>query len=151
MKDFNIFPSSFETSDTPGIHILDVKELSFDSINGIRFSGISALAYSNAKGLYALSDRGYLFNLELSIKAKKIRDLKIVDAWVLKNKKSKALKHNDAEGMSLSKDGLIISFERDPKVSLFTYEGRKVKNLAIASVLKDIKNYDAKDFIKLLK
>jgi len=68
-----------------------------------------------------------------------------VDARVLKNKKDKILKHNDAEGMSLNKDGLIISFERDPKVSLFNFQAKKIKNFPLASILKDIKNYQKKN------
>ncbi|PHR54252.1 MAG: hypothetical protein COA44_13610 [Arcobacter sp.] len=145
IKDFNIFATSYHPREIEGITILDVKELSFDSVNKIEFSGISALAYSKEKGLYALSDRGYLFNLDLDIKEKKIQSLKIVDARVLKNKKDKILKHNDAEGMSLNKDGLIISFERDPKVSLFNFQAKKIKNFPLASILKDIKNYQKKN------
>jgi len=145
MKDFNLFPSSYNPNDISGIVILDAKELSFDEVDEIEFSGISALAYSKSKGLFALSDRGYLFKLHLVVTDKKIKSLKILEARALKNKKNKVLKHNDAEGMSLSKEGLIISFERDPKVSLFNEEAQKIKNLPLAPVLKDIKNYQKKN------
>jgi len=124
---------------------LDVKEVSFEPFNEISFSGISALAYSKDKGLYALSDRGYLFHLDLLLKNKKIHTLEIDEAWVLKNKKNKALKHNDAEGMALSKEGLIISFERISRVSLFDFQGKKIKNFKIPPVLKDIKNYQKRN------
>ena len=63
----------------------------------------------------------------------------------LKNKKGKILKHNDAEGMHLSEDGLIISFERDPKISLFSFKGKKTHNFPLPSALKDIKNYQKKN------
>jgi len=145
MKDFNIFPSSYSPDDIKGITILDTKEISFDTYKGLDFSGISALAYDKKRGLYALSDRGVLFHLALNINDKKIDSLKMINAFVLKNKKNKPLKHNDSEGLSLDKNGLIISFERDPKVSLFSFEGKKIKNLPLPDVLKDIKNYQKKN------
>ncbi|MDF1880224.1 hypothetical protein JHD50_02720 [Sulfurimonas sp. MAG313] len=71
MQDINIFPSNYEAKDISGITVLDTKEIYFKEHSGISFSGISALAYGKDKELYALSDKGYLFKLELNIKNKK--------------------------------------------------------------------------------
>ena len=145
MKEINIFPSSYSPKDIKGISILDVKELSFSDYKGLEFSGISALAFEKTKGLYALSDRGNLFHLDLKVEHKKIQSLKVIKAMPLKNKRNKPLKHNDSEGMAISKEGLLISFERDPKVSLFSFDAKKIKNVKLPPVLNNIKNYKKKN------
>ncbi|MDF1880223.1 esterase-like activity of phytase family protein [Sulfurimonas sp. MAG313] len=64
---------------------------------------------------------------------------------LLRGRKGKPLKHTDAEGMVYSDEGLIISFERHPKISLFSFKGKKIKKLPLAKVLKNIKNYQKKN------
>lgn len=145
MEDIELSPRVYEKSDIQGIVILDAKILHFKKHAGREFSGISALAYSQKKGLYALSDNGYLFNLSLELKNKKIQNLTLNKGMALKTKKGNILKHNDAEGMAFSKKGLIISFERDPKVSLFSFDARKIKDFPLPSVLKKINNYQKKN------
>ena len=129
------------------ITILDVKNLDFDSLNGIDFKGVSDLAYDKEKGLFALSDFGYLYKLDLQLKNRKISHISLLNAYVLKNKKGKKLKKkkSDSEGMVFSKKGLIISFERQPKISLFDFQGQKIKNYKLAKELEDIKNYQKKN------
>jgi len=147
MKEISIFPQSYNAEDISGIKILDTKELSFEDKNGIEFTDISALAYTKAKGLFALSNKGYLFSLDLHIKDKKIETLNLNKAMVLRTKKSKVLKKKkrDAEGMVINEEGLIISFERRPKVSLYDFTGKKIKNFSLPLVLNDIDNYQKKN------
>ena len=129
------------------IKILDVKVLDFEKLNGISFRGISDLAYDKKRGLYALSDFGNLFKLDLQIRNQKIEHIVLKEAYALRTKKGKKLKKkkSDAEGMVFSKEGLIISFERSPKVSLFTLKGKKIENLALNESLVEIKNYQKKN------
>lgn len=116
-------------------------------MHGISFMEISDLAYDTSKGLFALSNKGDLFSFELKIEDNKIHSLKLENAGHLKNKKGKQFskKKRDAEGMDFHKGKLLISFERKPKVSSFTLEGRKIENLEIPPVLRDIKNYQGKN------
>jgi len=142
------FSYQLGTNDTLGrIKILDVKELRFETKNSIEFKGVSALAYDENMGLFALSDFGYLYHLRLQVNKKSISSIKLINAYALRNKKNKILKKKkrDAEGMVLIPEGLLISFERKPKVSLFDFEGKKIKNMDIASDLEDINNYQKKN------
>jgi hypothetical protein len=143
MDRIEIFPKRYAPSDIIGIRILDAKLLSFKPMSEIAFTDISALAYDEKKGLFALSNKGYLFRLDLEIEQKKINRLELKEARALKTKKGKALKKKkrDAEGMVLSKEGLIISFERRPKVSLYDFKGKKIKNYPLAQELQEIDNY----------
>jgi hypothetical protein len=147
MDRIDIFPKRYASSDIGGIRILDTKILSFKPMNDIAFTDISALAYHEQRGLFALSNKGYLFNLDLQIEQKKITRLELKEARALKTKKGKRLKKKkrDAEGMEFTKEGLIISFERAPKVSLYDFKGRKVRNYLLPSVLDDIENYQKKN------
>lgn len=139
--------SSHHNMSAGAIQILDVKVLDFDEVEDIDFKGISDLAYSKKQGLYALSDFGNLFKLELKINNKKIGSVKLLEAYVLRGKKGKVLKKkkSDAEGMIMTPKGLLISFERDPKISLYDFTGNKIKNLALNEELIDINNYQKKN------
>ncbi len=147
IKEINIFPSSYNPSDISGINILDAKEISFKPLNRIEFIEISALAYDKKRGLYALSDRGNLFRLDLEIEDKKIKILSLEEAMPLRTKKGKMLKKKkrDSEGMALGENGLIISFEGHPKVSLYGFHGKKIKNYDLAKALQDRNSYQKKN------
>lgn len=143
METIDIFPKRYAPSDIRGIRILDAKTISFKPIEEMAFTDISALAYDVQRGLFALSNKGYLFKLDLQIEQKKIKGLELKEAHALRTKKGKRLKKKkrDAEGMALSEEGLIISFERRPKVSLYDFKGTKVKNYPLPQKLQDIDNY----------
>ena len=147
MSPIDIFPKNYRPLDLEGIRILDTKTLSFKPMNELEFSDISALAYDEKRGLFALSNKGYLFNLDLEVEQKKIIRLDLKEARVLKTKKGKALKKKkrDSEGMALNEEGLIISFERKPKISLYDFKGRKIRNYPIAQELQEIENYTKKN------
>ena len=147
MQEIDIFPPSYKPSDVSGIRILDTKVLSFKPMDKIEFTEISALAYHQEKGLYALSDKGNLFSLELEIESEKIKKLIMLEALPLRTKKGNPLKkkNRDSEGLFLSEDGLIVSFERNPKVSLYDFKGKKIQNYTLAEPLQDITNYQTKN------
>ena len=143
---FSIKPKSLKSNKFMNIKILDTVALKFDNFNGIEFNEISALAYKK-KRLYALSDRGYLYHFKIKIKKNIISRVKLVKALELKRKSGKRLKkkHRDAEGMVLVDDKLYISFERKPRIDVFSLNGQKIKNYKISQQLKDIDNYQTKN------
>lgn len=142
----SIKPDSLKSDKFMNIKILDTVAVKFDDLNGIEFSEISALAYEKNR-LYVLSDRGYLYHLDISIKKNRIKRLKLTKALELKRKNSKRLKkkHRDSEGMVLVDDELYISFERKPRVDVFSLNGKKIKNYEIAEELNNIDNYQTKN------
>ena len=147
MDDIDLFPSSYSTHDISGIKILDAKVISFQPREKIAFTEISGLAYDSQKRLYALSDQGSLFRLEVLIEDKKIKELSLLEAMALRTKKGKPLKDKkrDAEGMAVNENGLLISFEHDPKVSLFSLKGEKIKDYPLNKALEDIRSYQTKN------
>ncbi|MCW8954908.1 MAG: esterase-like activity of phytase family protein [Sulfurimonas sp.] len=142
----SIKPQSLKSDKLMNIKILDTVAVKFDDFNGIEFHEISALAYQKNK-LYALSDRGYLYHLNIKIKKNRIKSLKLVKALELKRKNSKRLKkkHRDAEGMVLVDEELYISFERKPRVDVFSLNGKKIKKYEIQKELNNIDNYQTKN------
>lgn len=147
MKDYHIFPEGYRADERAKLKVLDVKEVSFADMKGLSFSGISALAYGEDEGLYALSDRGALFRLELLIRDKKIKRLVLKEAYALRDRDGNIpiRKMRDSEGMLLHEDGLIISFEQKPKLSLYTREGKEVSAFPLPEVLRDTSNYQGKN------
>ncbi len=147
MQAIPFVPKSVNPEDIKGVKILDSRLVEFEAYEGIDFTGISDLAYDGEGLLYALSDKGYLFRLELLLDKDKIGRLVLKGAYRLKNKEGKPLskKRRDAEGLDFFEGTLLISFERKPKVSQFDLTGVKIKNLSLPLVLEDIKNYQGKN------
>ena len=128
------------------IRILDVKELKFKSFNTFEVSELSALAYRD-NTLFALNDKGTLFHFKIKIHNKKIKELTLSQAYPLKNKEDKVLKKSkrDSEGLSFIGKDLLISFERKPRVEVFSSVGIKLKKKKINKDIRDIKNYRSKN------
>ena len=146
LLEFNIHSSKLLPIKHKNINILDAKELRFEPLNGIHVNELSALAYKDNK-LYALSNLGYLYHFNIRIKKNKIKTLELINAVELKNKKGDKLKKSsrDTEGMVLVNNKLYISFERKPKVDIFSLDGKKIKNYKIPKELRDIDNYQGKN------
>jgi len=136
--DYDIRPKDLKSSKFMSINILDSKEYVEES--GVKFpvNEISALAY-DGKTLYALSDSGYLYHFKLKIIDSKIKELKLKKEYKLNSKIS------DAEGMSYYDGSLIISFERKPKIELYTLDAQKIRKIKINKALKKRKNYVGKN------
>jgi len=123
------------------IKILDTYELKSKDIHEL-----SALAY-DGKTLYALSDYGVLHHFKLKIKNNKIKIIKPIKSYKLKNKNYIRLKKKkrDSEGLVYLNNKLYISFERKPRVEQYSLNGIKIKKIKIPKILRDIKNYKSKN------
>ncbi|RLA72215.1 MAG: esterase-like activity of phytase family protein [Epsilonproteobacteria bacterium] len=148
MKPVNFMPPSQKSSNFMGIRILDAKVLSFKPKNGIAFTEVSALAYDPERSrLYGLSDHGYLYHLIVTIKQEKLAEIKLLEAYKLRNKKGKRLKKSkrDSEGLDVTDKGLLIAFERNPRVSLFSRKGKEIKEYSLHKKLRNVKHYQDKN------
>jgi hypothetical protein len=143
---YDIKPKYLKTNKFMNIKILDSMELRFDDFNDIELSELSALAYKKPN-LYALSDRGYLYTFKLKLKKNKVSRLTLKKAVVLKKKNNKRLKksHRDAEGMVLVENELYISFERKPRVDVFSLNAKMLRKYKISKDLRYIQNYQTKN------
>ncbi|MBU1658023.1 esterase-like activity of phytase family protein [bacterium] len=143
---YEIKPDWLKASKFMKIDILDSQELKFDTMDGIKVSELSALAFHNDK-LYALSDRGYVYHFNIKIKDKKIAQLELKEAFELKDKNEESYKKSksDSEGMAFVDDTLLISFENKPRIEVFSLKAKKIKNYEINKDLEDIKNYQDKN------
>jgi hypothetical protein len=143
MINYNIKPLSLKSSKFMKINILDSKELKFKDSD---VKEISAIVSKKDK-LYAIGDKGFLYHFNIKIKNKKIDKLTLKKVIRLKNKKLKKLKkiNRDSEGLAFMGDDLLISFEKKPRVELFSKDGIKIKSRKISKELRDIRNYQSEN------
>ena len=131
------------------LRILDSVELRFDPKKGTPFRGISDLAWDGAKKrLYAVSDEGRLFTFRISLSGNRIKDLRLLDAVVLRDRKGEALKgkkRSDAEGLALSPEGLLVSFERKPRIVRYDPEGNYLGTVKLPKPLRKKSRYAGKN------
>ena len=135
-----------------GIKILDQKQLSFQHIDGIKFSEISDLAYhQKSKKLYLVSDEGKLFTFNARF-TEKIEELQSITAAELRKKNGKRFKkwRRDSEGMTLDGKGrLLISFEEKAKIGWFHKNSNKyghmIRKYKLPQKLRESKNYRSKN------
>ncbi|RRS32149.1 MAG: hypothetical protein P794_01875 [Epsilonproteobacteria bacterium (ex Lamellibrachia satsuma)] len=152
ISSINIAPPGLKDNRFMGIKILDQKQLSFEAIDGIKFSEISDIAYhQKSKKLYMVSDEGKLFTFEAKF-ADKIEDLHPVSAAKLRKKNGKKFKkwRRDSEGMTLDGHGrLLISFEEKAKIAYFYKNSKKygclIRKYSLPKKLRDRKNYRSKN------
>lgn len=148
MQSIDITPSDRIPKGVPYMKILDAKVLTFNNHEKNVFAEISGLAYDKRDDiLYAVSDHGTLFHLKLTLSGKTIKDIRLIDSYILRNKKDKRYKKSkrDAEGLSLYKDGLLVSFERHPRIILFDKKGKRIKKMKIDTALKKIDDYQSEN------
>ena len=151
MYNIDIMPGDSPQS-SKGIKILDQKQLVFQTINGVKFSEISDLAYHKETGkLYMVSDEGKLFVFAVKL-TDKIELLEALDARKLRKKNGKKFKswRHDSEGMTIdSKGRLLISFEGKAKIGWFHKNsskfGQMIKKYKIPPSLNNPKNYRTKN------
>ena len=134
------------------IQIQAVAELSNTSINGLRISELSDLAWDKDENLlYALSDNGYLLSFRPVFKDEQLHDLLLITGFTLHDDKGKKLrwKKSDSEGLTLinadnhisGDTQYIVSFERHPRVIQYNQEGFIEKEIELPEKLKNILNY----------
>lgn len=131
-----------------GITLLDQKILSFNKIEGVKFSEISDLAYDKKdKKLYFVSDEGKLFVFDAYF-AEKIEKLNAKSGFTLVKKKGQKFKKwdHDSEGLALDNKGRIyVSFEGRAKIGRFDAKGRMQKEYRLPRKLRDPKNYRSRN------
>ena len=142
MTDFRIRPDNLDTDSYMNLTILDAKELEFNNFKDIKFREISDLAYKHNK-LYAISDKGDLFKFKIKIKKDKIKNLDLENVVNLKNKRGNRFSKvdRDSEGLDFVGEKLVISFEKNPRIAIFSLHGKELKKITINKRLRDIDDY----------
>ncbi len=146
LKEWNINPTNVEFD---SFKVLDAKEIIPKKSDLADFSGISGIAYDKKSGLlYGVSDKGLFYVMKIEIendKIKKLEALRVTRVKKRDGKPFKGKKMSDAEGLSLSPKGLLVSFEREPRVLLFNKKGRAKKELKLPKPLRKKENYRKKN------
>ena len=147
----NITPTS-QNKTFGKIKILDQKQLMYATVNGVKFSEISDLAYypKNQK-LFMISDEGKLFTFKAKF-SDTIEVLDPIEAVKLKKKHGKKFKkwRKDSEGMTLDDKGhLLISFEGKAKIAWFhkdsDKQGQQIRKYSIPKELRNNKKFRSKN------
>jgi len=135
-----------------GIRLLGTVELTPASIAGLTLGGLSGLAWDqDASRLYALSDRGSLFHLRPNFENGRLVGAELLAGFALRDPQGRPLtgRRADAEGIVLrrgkngepGKSRLAVSFERYPRIVLFTPRGEHVESLHLPADLADPDRY----------
>ncbi len=138
---FSITPQHLSSS-YMNIRLLDSVALNASSIDSLPITELSDIAWDEDENiLYAISDEGLLYSLQLVIKNTKLQTLEVISAKQLKDINGIPLTGNyrDSEGLTLlnssnKKKGdsqLIISFENRPRIARFTTQGQLLTNIKI--------------------
>ena len=128
--------------------------ISTERVDGLPITEMSGLAWDEGrKLLYAISDRGILYHIQLVIKNNELKASNIIKAYQLKDRNGKAYKkkYRDSEGLSVKRNSkgqvveLIISFERKFRIAYFNLQGRLLSEVKLPEKLTKRKNYQSKN------
>ncbi len=135
------------------IRFLGMLQLPNPTVDGMRFSQLSGLAWDDDDGiLYAISDRGFLFHLQPVFENGVLSVLKLLKALHLRetgsNSPLKATRA-DSEGLDIlnGRNGrkgdaeLIVSFERFPRVVRYRADGYAIEESSLPAPLNDARMY----------
>jgi hypothetical protein len=123
------------------------------SVNKVRFSGLSGLAWDEDDNLlYALADHGVLFHLRPIFRNDQLTDVALLHVAPLidpHTRKPVRWKRSDSEGLDIlngrnGKKGdaeLLVSFEREPRIARYRADGTHIADAALAATLRDVKRY----------
>ena len=137
------------------IRFLGMLELPNPSIDGMRFSQLSGLAWDEDDGiLYAISDKGFLFHLRPVIEKDTLTGVKLLKAVplvALINKSTKFRQDRilDAEGLDILRGHngrkgdaeLIVGVERTPRIVRFRPDGQPISEYLLPAPFRNAKNY----------
>ncbi len=136
------------------IRFLGMLEVPAATVQGLRFSQISDLAWDDDAGLlYAISDKGALFHLRPVFNADTLIDVKLVRALPLRELHTGQPlrgRRADTEGMDIlhgrnrraNDTELVISFERYPRIWRYRPDGQARAELPLPAPLDDPRAYD---------
>jgi len=141
MEEFRLLPDFYDSTSFMKINILDTKYIQLKTKKGKTISELSDLAYCN-NILYAISDRGNLYHFNIKMD-KKIRDLKLLQSFSLRDGEGEKLRgtERDSEGLAVYGDKLLISFERNQRVALYSKNGIELKKMKLNKKLRDKSRY----------
>ena len=157
---YSIKPDNLNTSDynskNQRINILSSFIIKTKTKDNIPITELSDLAWdADEKLLYAVSDSGFLYHLEIDVQFNQLKKVNIIKAMALLDKNGKAVKGklSDAEGLSLingenNKQGdseLIISFENKPRIVKYLPNGRRIKKIKTVKKLRKRKYFRDKN------
>ena len=144
--------SDAQESSLPNMELLGTLDLSPLRHRYTGVSGLSGLAFDPDQNvLYAVSDSGRLVHFKLTFNSGRLVGATVVAQHRLKDQTGKRLsgKWADSEGLVAANHKnkvrgdteLLISFERHPRVARYTPQGKFLGYEPIATVLRDIDNY----------
>ena len=135
------------------IRFLGMLQLPNPTVDGMRFSQLSGLAWDDDDGiLYAISDKGYLFHLQPVFDNGVLTGLKLLKALHLRetggNKPLKGTRA-DSEGMDIlnGRNGrkgdaeLIVSFERFPRIVRYRPDGYAIEESPLPAPINNARMY----------
>lgn len=135
------------------LRLLGVLELPARTVNGVRFSGLSGLAWDEDDNLlYALTDQGVLFHLRPSFRNGQLADVTLLRSASLidpRTRRPVRWKRSDAEGLDIlngrnGKKGdaeLLVSFEREPRIARYRLDGTHITDVPLSAGMRAVKRY----------
>ncbi len=135
------------------LRLLGALELPSRSVNGVRFSGLSGLAWNDDDNLlYALADHGALFHLRPIFRNGQLVDVALLHSAPLidpRTHKPVKWRRSDAEGLDIlnGRNGrkgdaeLIVSFEGEPRIARYRPDGQFIADVPLSDPLRNIRNY----------
>jgi hypothetical protein len=132
---------------------LGVLDLPARTVNNVRFSGLSGLAWDEDENLlYALSDHGVLFHLRPVFRNGQLVDVTLLHVAPLidpRTRRPVRWKRSDSEGLDIlnghnGKKGdteLLVSFEREPRIARYRPDGTHITDIQLPAALRDIQRY----------
>jgi len=135
------------------LRLLGALVLPSRTVNGMRFSGLSSLAWNEDDNLlYALTDHGVLFHLRPIFRNGQLADVALLHVAPLIDPRTRKLVRwlrSDAEGMDIlnGRNGrkgdaeLIMSFEGDPRIARYRPDGQFIADIPLSDPLHNIRNY----------
>jgi hypothetical protein len=135
------------------LRLRGVLELPARSVNDVRFSGLSGLAWDEDENiLYALGDHGVLFHLRPILRNGQLTDVTLLHVAPLidpRTRRPVRWKRSDSEGLDIlngrnGKKGdaeLLVSFEHEPRIVRYRPDGTHISDVPLPSVLREIKRY----------
>ncbi len=135
------------------LRLLGALELPSRSVHGMRFSGLSSLAWNEDDNLlYALTDHGVLFHLRPVFRNGQLTDVTLLHAATLldpRTRKPVKWRRSDSEGLDVlnGRNGrkgdaeLIVSFEGEPRVARYRPDGQFIAEVPLSGPVRDIRNY----------
>lgn len=154
----------FSVNHEPGdefmhIRLLETLRLAPRQVDGLVLESLSGLAWdADEERLYAVSDNGLLFHLQLQFEQGELRAVQPLQGVYLRDEQGAALAlqhkdYNDSEGLSLryANNGvrgdseLLVSFERRPRIHRYTPDGVFIEAVPLPAPLDQSAAYASRN------